>query len=106
MRLSKRLFAYIVNALQVITAIAYCIFAIFFDRYELRNVGVGVSYAAYLILVTVICQIANLIIWRTVRETPFEVRLLRSTVSISLFATIVFVWLGQHYSYWGSTHLR
>jgi hypothetical protein len=103
--LSKRFFVCAVNSLQVLMAVFYCIFAIFFDRYEMRNVGVGVTYAAYLILSVVICQIANVVFWGAVRKMPSEVRFLRNTALVSLFVSIVFVWLGQRYSYWGSMHI-
>lgn len=104
MQFGKRMFISLVNFQQIAFAVSYCIFAIFFARYDDRNVGPSVIYMAYVMLSVAICQITNILYWFIVRRTPSEVSYLRNMALVTFSLVAMSVWLGQHYSYWGSNH--
>ncbi|SFC30993.1 hypothetical protein SAMN04515619_106147 [Collimonas sp. OK412] len=104
MQLTKRIFISLINFQQIVFAVFYCVFAIFFAKYDDRNVGPSVIYMGYVMLSVAICQITNLLYWFFVRRTPSEVYYLRNIAVAAFSLVIMSVWLGQHYAYWGSSH--
>lgn len=105
MQIAKRVFIGLVNFQQIAFAIFYCAFAIFFAKHDDRNVGPSVIYMGYVMLSVATCQIANLLYWFIVRRTPSEVTYLRNIALAAFSLVAISVWLGQHYSYWGSNHI-
>ncbi|MDP9902025.1 cytochrome c oxidase subunit 2A [Variovorax ginsengisoli] len=89
------------NLPQILVSAATATYAIWFADYEQRNVGPVVSQAAETILVILVTQILNLVIWWVLRKRPTEVRLLGKIVVFSLVATILLFWLGSHFIYAG-----
>jgi hypothetical protein len=91
----------IFNAVQILALVALDIHSIWFDRYELRNVGPGVIYAAYAFTTVLLALFANVALWFVVRRNRLEARLVRLAAGVGLLAVVALTWAGDHFMYAG-----
>jgi hypothetical protein len=97
-----RLLILLLNVPQVVAAAALAVYSIWFDRYEWRNVGVGVTYAAYVFLVILISQLVNGVGWLFLRTNKAMAAFWVRVALASFSCVVVFIWLGGKFIYAGT----
>jgi hypothetical protein len=90
------------SGMPILALVALDIHSIWFDRYELRNVGPGVIYAAYAFTTALLAFFANVALWFAVRRNRAEVCLVGLALIVGLLAVVALTWVGDHFMYAGS----
>lgn len=101
MRLFHRAIAIVLNLAFVWKAAAYGIFVIWFARYQDRNVGPSMTYAAWVVVTGIVAQVANLLLWILLRRQTMELRFLRRLAVSCFLLVLLFCWLGNRFMYYG-----
>lgn len=102
----KRVFIWlsVLNSPAIAMSVVYCVHVIWFAKYQQRNVGPSVTYAAYALLAFAFSQLSNLALWIAWRRKP-EARRLLSRVAIYVFAfTFACFWVGDQFRYVGERY--
>jgi hypothetical protein len=97
-----RLLILLLNVPQVASAAALAVYSIWFDRYELMNVGVGVTYTAYTVVVILLSQFGNGVVWVLFRRNKATVGFLGRVALTSFLCVVLFFWLGERFMYFGT----
>lgn len=79
-----RLLIVVCNLPAVATAIFSCVFAVWFSKYQDRNVGPSVTYMAYGLIAMALALLANLVFWAVLRKRASDLRFLRRTTGCVL----------------------
>ena len=90
------------SAMPILALMALDIHSIWFDRYELRNVGPCVIYAAYAFTTVLLALFANVALWFAVRRNRAEARLVGLALVVGLLAVVGLTWAGDHFMYAGT----
>jgi hypothetical protein len=102
----KRIFALacVLNSPAIAMALVYCVYVIWFAKYQQRNVGPSVTYAAYALLAFALSQLSNLTLWIGWRKRP-EVRQFLRRFAVCVFAfTFACFWIGDRFRYVGERY--
>lgn len=92
------------NFPAVLTAIISCVFAVWFSKYQDRNVGPSVIYMAYASISLVAALMFNLMFWIALRKRDSDLRFLRRTAVGVLAFCLVFIWIENRFSYVGERY--
>ena len=85
-------------------AVFYCGYVIWFAKYQQRNVGPSVTYAAYALLAFALSQLSNLALWIAWRKRPEARRLLQRFAVYVLAFTFLCFWIGDRFRYVGERY--
>ena len=92
------------NLPAVATAIFSCVFAVWFSKYQDRNVGPSVIYMAYASIALVIALFCNLVFWIALRKRDAELRFLHRVAGSVLVFCVVLAWIETRFSYVGERY--
>jgi hypothetical protein len=92
----------LLNSPQVLMAVFFCIFEIWFNRYEWRTVGVGVTYAAYLVLAILFSNFANFCYWFVIRKNPPATLFHKRVYLISFALVVLLIALSSKFEFAGT----
>ena len=101
-RLNARLTIVLLNVPQITSTAAMAVYSIWFDRYELRGVGPGVTYASYALLVILLSQIVNGVGWLFLMRNKVMAAFLGHVALGSIACDALFIWLGARFMYAGT----
>jgi hypothetical protein len=101
-RLYVRLLILLLNVPQIASAMALAVYLIWFDRYEWKNVGPSVTYAAYTLFFVLVTQLGNGVAWVCLRKNKAMTGFLGRVALISFTCVILFSWLGGKFVYAGA----
>lgn len=97
-----RLLILLLNVPQIASTAAMAVYSIWFDQYELRGVGPGVTYASYAVLVILLSQIGNGVVWLFLRRNKVMADFLVRVALVSIACDALFIWLGARFIYAGT----
>ena len=98
----NKLLAILLNLPQVFMALFFCIYEIGFDRYEWRTVGVGVTYAAYLVLAILLSNLVNFGYWFVSRKNPSVIMFHKRVYLISIAIVSLLIVLAVKFEFVGT----
>ena len=99
-----RLLIVVCNLPAVATAIFSCVFAVWFSKYQDRNVGPSVTYMAYGLIAMALALLANLVFWAVLRKRASDLRFLRRTTGCVLVFFLITAWIEARFSYVGERY--
>ena len=92
------------NLPAVATAIFSCVFAVWFSKFQDRNVGPSVTYMAFASIALVIALFCNLVFWIALRKRDAELRFLHRVAGSVLVFCVVLAWIENRFSYVGERY--
>lgn len=99
----KRTLPLLINLPLIFVALFYCIYVVWFDKYEWRTIGPSVIYAAYVLLALILTLIFNFIYWLLIRKQAKETRQFHKRVYLTCFLiTISLILISEKFEYFGT----